>query len=517
EEGLIDRAEAIRRVRTQTLEKLMHPRIDPHATRNIIAQGLGASPGAATGTISFDASDAVERAGAGESVILVRTETSPEDVHGMLKAEGVLTARGGMTSHAAVVARGMSKPCIVGCRDILIDEGARTMSVGEHTLGEGDIITIDGAEGTIMLGLVDTIQPEPSEDLATLMSWVDTFRRLKIRTNADTARDCKIARDFGAEGIGLCRTEHMFFDAERILAVREMILADDEDGRRDALAKIAPMQRGDFEAIFRVMAGLPVTIRLLDPPLHEFLTDVPAEIQALADDLGVPFANIEARNKALHEVNPMLGHRGCRLGLTYPEIYEMQVQAIIEAACALVKEGVDVQPEIMIPLVGHARELQLLRELVVSTADRIIAEKNATLDYLVGTMIELPRACLTADKLAASADFFSFGTNDLTQTTFGISRDDCGRFLPLYVEMGILPGDPFVSIDPVVGELVKIATEKGRSVKSSLKVGICGEHGGEADSVRFCHAIGLDYVSCSPFRVPVARLAAAKAALEESA
>ena len=515
-EGLIERKDAIRRVKTETLEKLMHPRIDPDAPRVVVAQGLGASPGAATGKIVFNANDAVERAGRGESVILVTRETSPEDIHGMLKARGVLTARGGMTSHAAVVARGMSKPCIVGCRDIEVDPIAKIVRARGKDLGEGDTITIDGAEGTVMLGEVATIQPKQSEEVATLMSWVDEFRRLKVRTNADTGRECKAAREFGAEGVGLCRTEHMFFEKDRIMAVREMILAEDEAGRRHALAQILPMQRSDFIEIFRVMQGLPVTIRLLDPPLHEFLTENPGDIEAMASRLKLPVAQVKERYRSLHEVNPMLGHRGCRLGLTFPEIYEMQVRGIIEAACMLAKEGIVVEPEIMIPLVGHVKELEVLRELVTSTADTVQAEYGQTIKYITGTMIELPRACVTADAIATAADFFSFGTNDLTQTTFGISRDDCGRFLPLYIDMGILPGDPFVAIDPAVGELVKMAVDKGRRTKPNIKLGICGEQGGESATIRFCHHIGLDYVSCSPFRVPIARLAAAQAALENA-
>jgi len=515
-EGLIDRKEAIRRVRTETLEKLMHPRIDPLAQRTIVAHGLGASPGAATGRVVFHAADAVERAGRGESVVLVRRETSPEDIHGMLRAKGVLTARGGMTSHAAVVARGMSKPCIVGCRDLEIDLDRRVVRARGREIKEGDVITIDGAEGTVMLGEVATIQPKQSAEVATLMSWVDEHRRLEIRTNADTARECRAAREFGAEGVGLCRTEHMFFDKDRIMAVREMILAEDEAGRRNALAQILPMQRSDFVEIFRVMQGLPVTIRLLDPPLHEFLTENPGDLEAMATRLGLPLSAVRERYRSLHEVNPMLGHRGCRLGLTFPEIYEMQVRAIALATCELAREGIVVEPEIMIPLVGHVRELEILRELVRGTADAVQAEMGQSIRYKIGTMIELPRACVTADHIAPAADFFSFGTNDLTQTTFGISRDDCGRFLPLYIDMGILPGDPFVAIDPAVGELVKLAVDKGRAVKADLELGICGEQGGEAATIRFCHHIGLDYVSCSPFRVPIARLAAAQAALEDT-
>jgi len=513
EEGLIDRAEAIRRVRTRTVEKLMHPRIDPHAERDVLVQGLGASPGAATGRIVFSSDAATEAAGRGDAVILVRRETAPEDVRGMLRAQGVVTTRGGMTSHAAVVARGLSKPCIVGCRGLELDVEAQLVKVGDRELRGGDLITIDGGTGLVMDGAVPTIMPDASDELARLMSWVDDFRRLRVRTNADTVRDCLTARDFGAEGIGLCRTEHMFFEDERIYAVREMILASDEDGRRAALAKILPMQRGDFIGIFEVMAGLPVTIRLLDPPLHEFLVSNHEDIETMATHLGVSYAQLEARYRALSETNPMLGHRGCRLGITVPEIYEMQVRAILEAACEVTRRGVEVHPEIMIPLVADAREVELLRAVITSVADEVLAEQRTEVAYEVGTMIELPRACFAADAIARSVDFFSVGTNDLTQTTFGMSRDDCGRFLPLYVEMGILPGDPFVTIDPVVRELVTLATEKGRAVKPGLTVGICGEHGGEARTIRFCHDLGLDYVSCSPFRVPIARLAAAQAAL----
>jgi pyruvate,orthophosphate dikinase len=513
QEGVIDPREAILRVRTETLERLMHPCIDPDAPREVLTRGLGASPGAASGRIAFSTQDAIERAGRGEDVILVRRETSPEDVHGMLRSKGVLTARGGMTSHAAVVARGMSKPCIVGCRDLEVDIDAKTMRLGAHTFREGDILTIDGADGTVMRGRVPTVQPKQSPEVTRLMSWVDGYRRLSVRTNADTARECRVARDFGAEGVGLCRTEHMFFEEDRVMAVREMILAEDETGRRKALAQILPMQRSDFIAIFRTMAGLPVTIRLLDPPLHEFLTENPGDLEAMAARLEMPLPKIRERYRALREVNPMLGHRGCRLGLSFPEIYEMQVSAIIEAACILAKEGLVIEPEILIPLVFHVRELEILRELIRSTAEAIQLDYGTCINYRIGSMIELPRACVTADQLATAADFFSFGTNDLTQTTFGISRDDCGRFMPLYIDIGLLPGDPFVAMDPAVGELVKLAVDKGRKVKPDLKIGICGEQGGEASTIRFCHGIGLDYVSCSPFRVPIARLAAAQAAL----
>ena len=517
-EELITREEAVRRVDTASLERLLHPQIDPDAERTIIVRGLGASPGAATGRVVFFADDAVEWAGRGENVILIRQETSPEDIHGMLKAKGILTARGGMTSHAAVVARGISKVCIVGARDLNVDSERRRFTVGDLVVSEGDVITLDGGDGTVMAGEIPTIQPESSDELNELMTWVDEIRRLDVYCNADTPRDCRVARDFGATGVGLCRTEHMFFEQERIRAVREMILADDEAGRRRALEKIRPMQKGDFKAIFEVMDGLPVTVRLLDPPLHEFLPFTEREVRDLADELGVNYDALDARNRTLREVNPMLGHRGCRLGLTYPEIYEMQVQAIIEAACEAKRDsGIAVHPHIMIPLVGHVRELELLREVVTAAATRALDEyPDVEMPYQIGTMIELPRACITADEIARHADFFSFGTNDLTQTTFGISRDDGGKFLPLYASLGITPIDPFVSIDPGVGELVKMATEKGRSTNPSMSIGLCGEHGGEPRSVAFCHGIDLDYVSCSPFRIPVARLAAAHAVLEEA-
>ncbi len=516
DEGLITEEDAILRVKPETLEKLMHPRIDPDAPRTVIAVGLGASPGAATGRVVFSAQDAVEWTGRGEAVILVRRETSPEDIHGMLKAKGVLTARGGMTSHAAVVARGMSKPCIVGARDVDVNYVKRTFTVGETVVSEGEVITIDGGEGQVMRGAVATIQPKPSEHLARIMGWADARRRLRIRTNADTPRECETARELGAEGVGLCRTEHMFFDANRINTVREMILAEDEQGRREALGRLLPMQREDFIGIFKAMAGFPVTIRLLDPPLHEFLTDADEDIEAMAAYLGQDVAHVRARYRALHEVNPMLGHRGCRLGITFPEIYEMQVRAIVEAAHAVAKAGHRVEPEIMIPLVGHVRELELVRELVRSTADAVMAELGGKVPLHIGTMIELPRACLTADQIATAADFFSFGTNDLTQTTFGISRDDCGRFLPLYVEAGILPGDPFVSVDPAVGSLIEMATTRGRAANGGLHLGVCGEHGGDPASIDFFDGLGLDYVSCSPFRVPIARLAAAQAHLRRA-
>jgi pyruvate,orthophosphate dikinase len=516
-EGLIDKREAVRRVSTVSVEKLLHPQLDPNAPRDVVVRGLGASPGAATGTLSFHADDAVERAGRGEAVILVRRETSPEDIHGMLKAQGILTARGGMTSHAAVVARGLSKPCIVGAGELRIDSEAGTLTLGGLTLTQRDTITLDGGDGTVMLGHIPTIQPETRPEVEELMGWVDTIRRLGVWTNADTARDCQVARDFGAEGIGLCRTEHMFFDEERILAVRQMILAEDEDGRRLALDKLLPMQKDDFKAIFEVMETLPVTIRLLDPPLHEFLPQTDEEVRTLARDLGVDYEELATRNHNLEEVNPMLGHRGCRLGLTYPEIYEMQVRAIVEAAAEVKRDtGLSVQPKIMIPLVSHERELSLLRQIVETTIERVLKGYEGTeLDVAIGTMIELPRACITADAIAVHADFFSFGTNDLTQTTFGISRDDGAKFLPLYADLGVLGVDPFIAMDPAVATLVEMAVERGRAVRPGLNIGLCGEHGGEPSSVARCHVMGLDYVSCSPFRIPVARLAAAHAVLNE--
>ncbi len=451
-------------------------------------------------------------------MILVRIETSPEDIHGMHAAQGILTARGGMTSHAAVVARGMGKCCVAGCGDIKVDYNAlQFTTAGGQTFKKGDVITLDGSTGEVIRGEVPTVKPELSGDFATLMEWVDKVRKLKVRTNADTPADSRTAREFGAEGIGLCRTEHMFFEADRIMAVREMILAADLEGRKKALAKIIPMQKGDFLGIFREMKGLPVTIRLLDPPLHEFLPHGDEELEELAKSMDVAPATLKAKVESLHEFNPMLGHRGCRLGITYPEIYEMQVQAIMEAACELVRdEGFEIVPEIMIPLVSHVKELEILREAATRVADEVVEKYGVEVEYLIGTMIELPRAALTADEIAAQAEFFSFGTNDLTQTTFGLSRDDSGKFLPAYVEWEILPEDPFVAIDQSgVGELVKVGCEKGRSARSDIKLGICGEHGGEPSSVIFCHRIGLDYVSCSPYRVPIARLAAAHAAIVE--
>jgi pyruvate,orthophosphate dikinase len=504
-EGLISRGEAVARIDPGQLDQLLHPMIDPHADYEVSARGLNASPGAASGAMVLDADAAADRGAAGESVILVRWETTPDDIHGMIHAQGILTAHGGMTSHAAVVARGMGKPCVAGCEGLSIDVDARTARIGEHDLHEGDVITINGATGEVVVGEVPLVPPQINEDFETVLEWADGVRRLRVRANADTPEDATRAREFGAEGIGLCRTEHMFFADERLPIVREMILADDESGRRSALERLLPMQRSDFEGIFEAMAGLPVTIRLLDPPLHEFL---PAEAEATDD-------RMRRRIRALEEANPMLGTRGCRLGLMFPEIYEMQVRAIILAA-KTVQERTGEAPlvEIMHPLVAFQEELRRLRELTIRTA----AEEGDDVAYLCGTMIELPRACLRADEIAEHADFFSFGTNDLTQTALGFSRDDAeGKFLTLYLADGILDRNPFETIDiGGVGDLMRIAVQRGRSVKEDLKLGICGEHGGEAQSVAFCHELGLDYVSCSPFRVPLARLAAAQAALEET-
>jgi pyruvate,orthophosphate dikinase len=517
-EGLITRDEAIARVDAQKLDELLHPTLDPKAPRKVLAKGLPASPGAATGKVVFHADEAEAMAAKGEAVILVRLETSPEDIHGMHAAKGILTARGGMTSHAAVVARGMGKCCVAGCADIDVRYAtgelvARTRD-GEVVLHKGDIITLDGSKGEVILGAVPKVAPALDERYRTLMGWVDEIRRLRVRTNADTPHDAATARSYGAEGIGLCRTEHMFFDEAKILAVREMILADTEAGRRRALDKIVPMQRDDFEGIFRAMDGLPVTVRLLDPPLHEFLPTEDAQIADVAAALGVTPLAVRTRVTALHEANPMLGHRGCRLAITYPEIYEAQVRALMEAAARCARDGVKVIPEVMIPLVGMATELAQLRARVIAVADAVLAREGVAVAYTVGTMIELPRACVVADAIAAHADFFSFGTNDLTQTTLGLSRDDAGRFLGAYVAQGVLPSDPFVTIDrDGVGALIHMAIAKGRGAKPGLKVGICGEHGGDPASVGFCHEAGFDYVSCSPFRVPIARLAAAQAAL----
>jgi len=520
-EGKLSPREAVLRIDPAKLDEVLHPTIDPKARPPAIAKGLPASPGAAIGRIVFTATAAADWAQRGETVILVRTDTSPEDIHGMKAASGILTARGGMTSHSAVVARGMGKCCVTACTSLRVDAAKRTASfVGggqEKKLKEGDTLTLDGSTGEVFLGAAPLVPARLGEEIGTLMQWVDEFRTLKVRTNADTPSDARTARNFGAEGIGLCRTEHMFFQPERILAVREMILAGDEAGRRAALAKILPMQRGDFAELFRVMDGLPVTIRLLDPPLHEFLPHTQADIDEVATALGKPATVIASKVAELTEANPMLGHRGCRLAITFPEIYEIQTQAIAEAAAECAAAGVTVLPEIMIPLVMVADELRRLRALVAETFDAALAKAGGQkIPYTIGTMIELPRACVVADQIAAHADFFSFGTNDLTQTTYGLSRDDAGRFLPAYLEAGVLQADPFAVLDPEgVGALIELAVRGGRSVKPHLKVGICGEHGGDPSSVGFCHRAGLNYVSCSPFRVPIARVAAARAALSD--
>ena len=514
EEGLIDKETAIMRINPDQLDQLLHPMIDPDAKVKVIAKGLPASPGAAVGRAVFTAEDAERFTREGERSVLVRLETSPEDIGGMHAAQGILTSRGGMTSHAAVVARGMGKPCVVGCSDLQVREKEKYFRVNDLVIKEGDYISINGSTGDVIPGEVSLIKPRMSESFATMMKWVDKIRKLKVRANADTPFDAQVARDFGAEGIGLCRTEHMFFEPNRIKAVREMILSDDTEGRKKALAKILPMQKGDFKEIFRVMKGLPVTIRLLDPPLHEFLPHTDKDIEELSKDMGVPADRLMAKNKALFEFNPMLGHRGCRLGITYPEIYEMQVRAIFEAACELEREGMHVIPEVMIPLVGFSKELGTMKEMVDRVASEVIKSYKVRTKYQVGTMIELPRAALIADEIADQAEFFSFGTNDLTQTTLGLSRDDSGKFLPFYIEKGIFEMDPFVSLDQDgVGQLVKIGIEKGRSKRQNLKVGICGEHGGDPKSVEFCHKMGMDYVSCSPYRVPIARFAAAQAVI----
>jgi pyruvate,orthophosphate dikinase len=515
-EGLIDHTEAVRRVNPAALDQLLHPTLDPKAPRKLLAKGLPASPGAACGIVVFSADEAEARSQKGESVILVRIETSPEDIHGMHAARGVLTTRGGMTSHAAVVARGMGRPCVAGCGGITVDYNNQYLSAGGVRIEAGQILTLDGATGEVFIGSVAMVEPQLSGDFSTLMGWADKVRRLRVRANAETPLDAETARRFGAEGIGLCRTEHMFFDPERIGAVRQMIMAETEQGRRAALARLLPFQRKDFLDLFEIMAGLPVTIRLLDPPLHEFLPHSEYEISEVAAFLGTEVEAMQRRMQELSEANPMLGHRGCRLGISFPEIYEMQARAIFEAAAEIGRKTHKAPvPEIMIPLVATKRELEITRAMVDRVAQEVFAEGGYHVVYSVGTMIELPRAALTADAIASVADFFSFGTNDLTQTTFGLSRDDAGKFLPLYIEKGIFPKDPFVSIDPDgVGALVRIAAEKGRSVKPDIKLGICGEHGGDPSSIHFCESVGLDYVSCSPYRVPVARLAAAQAALQ---
>ncbi|MCK8456480.1 pyruvate, phosphate dikinase [Sphingomonas faeni] len=516
-EGLITREEAILRVEPMALDQLLHPTLDPKAHRDVLTKGLPASPGAASGAVVFDADAAEKKAADGVAVILVRTETSPDDIHGMHAAKGILTARGGMTSHAAVVARGMGRPCVSGAGTLSIDAKAKIMRCGGREVKEGDLLTIDGTTGEVMIGAVATVQPELSGDFATLMVWADEVRRLKVRANAETPEDCRVAREFGAEGVGLCRTEHMFFESSRITNVRQMILASDEKGRRVALEKLLPEQRKDFTEILEVMAGLPVTIRLLDPPLHEFLPHEESEFAEVATAAGVDVDTLKRRAAELHEFNPMLGHRGCRLGVTYPEIYEMQARAIFEAAVDVAeKSGAAPIPEVMIPLVATRRELELMKAVVDKAAQAVFAEKGRTIEYLVGTMIELPRAALRAGEIAEVGEFFSFGTNDLTQTTLGVSRDDASRFLGAYVEQGIYAKDPFVSIDVEgVGELIEIAAERGRKTRTGIKLGICGEHGGDPASIAFCEKVGLDYVSASPYRVPIARLAAAQAALSK--
>ncbi|MGE0241805.1 MAG: pyruvate, phosphate dikinase, partial [Parvibaculaceae bacterium] len=513
-EGLITEEEAVRRIDPNQLDQLLHPTLDPKAPRQLLARGLPASPGAASGKIVFNAEDAEDWVKRGEKVILVRRETSPEDIGGMHVSQGILTTRGGMTSHAAVVARGMGTPCVSGAGELQVDVNAKTMRIRDKILLEGDVITLDGSTGEVFLGKVATIRPELTGDFATLMGWVDGIRRLKVRANAETPLDAETARKFGAEGIGLCRTEHMFFDAQRILTVRQMILAKDAGGRKAALDKLLPHQRGDFVKLFTIMEGLPVTIRLLDPPLHEFLPHTDAEIAEVAHGAGVSEDSVREVLSRLHETNPMLGHRGVRLGVSHPEIYAMQARAIFEAAAQVVQSGRKVIPEIMIPLVGTRAELDMMKKIVEDTAKSVLAQTGVAIDYTVGTMIELPRAALKAGDIARTAEFFSFGTNDLTQTTLGLSRDDCATLVELYKAKGIYEKDPFASLDQDgVGELITIAAERGRATRPGLKLGICGEHGGDPDSIAFCHRAGLDYVSCSPYRVPVARLAAAQAVL----
>jgi pyruvate,orthophosphate dikinase len=529
-ENLISKDEAILRVAPEQLDQLLHPRLDPKARKEVIAKGLPASPGAACGQVVFDPDTAEKWSKElGRKVILVRIETSPEDIHGMSVAEGILTARGGMTSHAAVVARGMGKCCVAGCSSIKISYEEKKLVAGSSTILEGEWITLEGSTGEVIKGRVPTILPSLDDNFKTLMEWVDKARTLGVRTNADTPQDAKVARGFGAEGIGLCRTEHMFFESDRIDAVREMILADTLDARNRALEKILPMQKSDFKGIFREMKGLPVTIHLLDPPLHEFIPHSEEELHALSKKIDVSYERLKRKKETLHEFNPMLGHRGCRLGVSYPEIYLTQIRAIIEAACELVlDEGFTISPEIMIPLVGEWRELRFVRDYCEEEAEKILREysaksgkqilKGKQIDYSIGTMIELPRAALTAGEIAQYAEFFSFGTNDLTQTTYGLSRDDSGLFLKDYLEAKIYEKDPFATLDPHgVGRLIELAIREGRATRPDLKVGICGEHGGDPTSVVLCHHYGLDYVSCSPYRVPIAKLAAAQAAIRDRA
>ncbi len=515
-EGILEEHEALLQVEPAQIDQLLHPMIDPLEDVTELARGLAVSPGAASGRVVFTAEEAVRRSEGGERVLLVRNTTSPEDIRGMNAAQGILTARGGMTSHAAVVARGMGKCCVVGCRDLVINESAGSCRIAGHEVRVGDYLTLDGSSGQVILGQAPLIEPNLGGDFDELMAWADKYRRLGVRCNADTPEDADIARRFGADGVGLCRTEHMFFAEDRVMAVRQMIVADSEEQRQEALEQILPMQKEDFKAIFRIMEGLPVTIRLLDPPLHEFLPHALEEIGELAAYMRQPARDVRRRVENMQESNPMLGHRGCRLGITSPEIYQMQVQAVMEAACELKREGIDVMPEIMVPLVGYVEELAIVKRHIEAVAEGVIRQLGVRVDYLIGTMMELPRASLTADAIAREADFFSFGTNDLTQTSLGLSRDDAGMFLPHYVERGIMERDPFVVMDEDgVGELVHIGMERGRRTRPDLKVGICGEHGGEPHSIAFCHRTHLDYVSCSPFRVPIARLAAAQAALRD--
>ena len=518
-EGLLTKEEAILKVEPKQLDSLLHPTFDPKALKSAtpIAKGLPASPGAATGKVYFTAEDAKAAAERGEKVILVRLETSPEDIEGMYAAQGILTARGGMTSHAAVVARGMGRCCVAGCGEIQINETAKTFTVNGKVYKEGDYISLDGSTGNVYAGELATQEPSVTGDFATLMGWADEIRKLKVRTNADTPRDAKQALNFGAEGIGLCRTEHMFFEEDRIPAVREMIVSKTEEQRRKALAKLLPMQKQDFKEIYEVMEGRPVTIRLLDPPLHEFLPHEDSEVRALAVDMGLDYEELKATVESLKEFNPMLGHRGCRLAITYPEIAEMQTRAIIEAAVEVREEkGYNILPEIMIPLVGEVKELKYVKDVVVKTAEAVLKEKGVKIEYKVGTMIEVPRAALTADEIATEAEFFSFGTNDLTQMTFGFSRDDAAKFLDDYYDKRIFESDPFARVDQAgVGKLIKMAVELGRATRPDIKLGICGEHGGDPSTIEFCHSVGLDYVSCSPYRVPIARLAAAQAVVKQ--
>jgi len=516
-QGLIDKKTAITRVEPQMLDQLLHKQLDIKAKKDaeLIAKGLPASPGAALGKVVFDADTAVEEAKNG-NVILVRTETSPEDIQGMAAAQGILTARGGMTSHAAVVARGMGKCCVAGAEDIKVFENKQYFEANGKKINKSDWITLDGSTGEVFAGRIPVVDPVMGDSFKEFMSWVDGYKKIGIRANADTPRDSEVALNFGAEGIGLCRTEHMFFEADRIKAMRKMIVADSKEKRVKALGELLPMQKKDFIGILKVMNGFPVTIRLLDPPLHEFLPQEDDDIREIAGELGLKFDELKATINSLHEMNPMLGHRGCRLSITYPEILEMQVRAIFEATVDLIRKGYKVIPEVMIPLVGNVREVKVLKEQIIRVADAIMDKESIKFDYKVGTMIEIPRACVTADEIASEAEFFSFGTNDLTQMTFGFSRDDSGKFLPDYLEKGILDKDPFATIDRMgVGQLMKMGVEKGRKVRKNLKIGICGEHGGDPNSVEFCHEIGMDYVSCSPYRVPIARLAAAHAAIKE--